>query len=201
MLLSIWLPLHFQLDEYQVYSWYGFSCTIFFFVFGIILPRQATRLCIQMGVSRRTAYLSLYLMAAVASLCMAVAGQVLMLIGNAVADQTPFGTGLQDFLVGLFQTLYRNGGTMTALDQALAVVFTAFCMLALFSFGLFFTFLFWRLSKVGCIVAALAIPVVLTGCLHCLRLLRRPSPLLPFCCSRWGSFLLPPLGAESWFSW
>ena len=30
MLLSIWLPLHFQLDEYQVYSWYGFSCTIFF---------------------------------------------------------------------------------------------------------------------------------------------------------------------------
>ena len=52
---------------------------------------------------------------------------------------------------------------MTALDQALAVVFTAFCMLALFSFGLFFTFLFWRLSKVGCIVAALAIPVVLTG--------------------------------------
>ena len=100
MLLSIWLPLHFQLDEYQVYSWYGFSCTIFFFVFGIVLPRQATRLCVQMGVSRRTAYLSLYLMAAVASLCMAVAGQVLMLIGNAVAAQTPFGTGLQDFLVG-----------------------------------------------------------------------------------------------------
>ena len=91
MLLSIWLPLHFQLDEYQVYSWYGFSCTIFFFVFGIVLPRQATRLCVQMGVSRRTAYLSLYLMAAVASLCMAVAGQVLMLIGNAVAAQTPLG--------------------------------------------------------------------------------------------------------------
>ena len=32
-----------------------------------------------------------------------------------------------------------------------------------FCLGLFFTFLFWRLNKVGCIIAALAIPFVLAG--------------------------------------
>lgn len=35
------------------YNGYGFACAIFFLVFGLILPRQAIRLCVQMGVSRR----------------------------------------------------------------------------------------------------------------------------------------------------
>lgn len=33
------------------YNGYGFACAIFFLVFGLILPRQAIRLCVQMGVS------------------------------------------------------------------------------------------------------------------------------------------------------
>ena len=45
------------------YNGYGFACAIFFLVFGLILPRQAIRLCVQMGVSRRTTFLSLFLSA------------------------------------------------------------------------------------------------------------------------------------------
>ena len=69
------------------FSWYDFSCAIYFFLFGLILPRQAARLCVQMGVSRRTAYLSFFLSALPAALAMAVAGQVLLAGSNLAAEQ------------------------------------------------------------------------------------------------------------------
>ena len=35
------------------YNGYGFACAIFFLVFGLILPRQAIRLCVQMCIRDR----------------------------------------------------------------------------------------------------------------------------------------------------
>ena len=140
------------------YNGCGIACAIFAFVYGIVLPRQAMRLCAQMGVSRRTAFLSLLLTTVLGSLCLAAATEVLLSCSRLAARSMH--TGEQFF--GLFSLIYPDYSTGVSL-HIVPVLYTSAAMMALFSLGLFFTFLFWRLNKIGCIIAALAIPVILTG--------------------------------------
>ena len=72
------------------YNGYGFACAIFFLVFGLILPRQAIRLCVQMGVSRRTTFLSLFLSALLPAVCLSLAGELLLSLAQFAADHTQF---------------------------------------------------------------------------------------------------------------
>lgn len=142
------------------YNGYGFACAIFFLVFGLILPRQAIRLCVQMGVSRRTTFLSLFLSALLPAVCLSLAGELLLSLSQFAADHTQFQLEFSD----LFSMIYlKQGLPLTFLQHTASILFSAACMLACYSLGLFFTFLFWRLNKVGCIIAALAIPVSLIG--------------------------------------
>ena len=142
------------------YNGYGFACAIFFLVFGLILPRQAIRLCVQMGVSRRTTFLSLFLSALLPAVCLSLAGELLLSLAQFAADHTQFQLEFSD----LFSMIYlKQGLPLTFLQHTASILFSAACMLACYSLGLFFTFLFWRLNKVGCIVAALAIPASLIG--------------------------------------
>lgn len=129
-------------------------------VFGLILPRQAIRLCVQMGVSRRTTFLSLFLSALLPAVCLSLAGELLLSLSQFAADHTQFQLEFSD----LFSMIYlKQGLPLTFLQHTASILFSAACMLACYSLGLFFTFLFWRLNKVGCIIAALAIPVSLIG--------------------------------------
>ena len=140
------------------YNGCGVACAIFAFVYGITLPRQAVRLCAQMGVSRRTAFLSLLLTTILGSLCLAVASEVLLSCSRLAARAIHAG----EQFFGLFPLVYPDYSAGPSL-HIVPVLYTAAAMVALFAFGLFFTFLFWRLNKIGCIIAALAIPVILTG--------------------------------------
>lgn len=152
--------LSFDLGDNGVisYNGCGIACAIFAFVYGITLPRQSVRLCAQMGVSRRTAFLSLLLTTVLGSFCLAVATEVLLSCSRLAARALY--TGEQ--LFGLFPLIYPDYSAGPSL-HILPVLYSAAAMVALFAFGLFFTFLFWRLNKTGCIIAALAIPVLLTG--------------------------------------
>ena len=142
------------------YSGYATSCFGYLFVFGIIMPRQVVRLCAQFGVSRRTAFLSLFPAAALSILFLSVAGEVFRGLGCLVTDfsATPM------VVTDLYAQLYLDGLTRFSLGQhSLSVLFHVVWMLCLFAAGLFLTFLFWRLRKTGCIIAALSLAAVLLG--------------------------------------
>ena len=85
------------------YNGYGFACAIFFLVFGLILPRQAIRLCVQMGVSRRTTFLSLFLSALLPAVCLSLAGELLLSLAQFAADHTS-----AHRLYSLFRCLYAG---------------------------------------------------------------------------------------------
>lgn len=139
------------------YNGYGFASAIFLFVFGIVLPRQALRLGVQMGVSRRTSFLGLLVSSVLASLLLGLAGAVL--IGGTQALSGGF-VAVSD----LYAMIYLDQMAFTSAAQHLcSVLFNATLMLCCFAAGLFFTFLFWRLNKVGCFLAGISIPVLLTG--------------------------------------
>lgn len=90
------------------YNGYGFACAIFFLVFGLILPRQAIRLCVQMGVSRRTTFLSLFLSALLPAVCLSLAGELLLSLAQFAADHTKFQLEFSD----LFSMIYIKQGCM-----------------------------------------------------------------------------------------
>ena len=110
-----------------------------------------------MGVSRRTACLSLFLSALLPAVCLSLAGELLLSLSQFAADHTQFQLEFSD----LFSMIYlKQGLPLTFLQHTASILFSAACMLACYSLGLFFPFLFWRLKKVGCIVAS---PVSLFG--------------------------------------
>ena len=119
-----------------------------------------TRLCVQLGVCRRTAFLSLFPALLLAALVLALMGQGLLVLFQQVSLH--FGAG--PIFTDIFALIYLDGAVQLTLAQhGMAILFNMLYMLAGFCLGLFFTFLFWRLNKVGCIIAALAIPAVLVG--------------------------------------
>ena len=142
------------------YNGYTLSCTIFQFVLGLIVPRQVTRLCAQLGVCRRTAFLSLFPPMILASLLLAVLGEGML----GIAREVSASRGGPPLFSDLFTLIYLSDASQPTLVQhGLAALFNTAYMLVGFCLGLFLTFLFWRLNKIGCILAGLAIPAVLVG--------------------------------------
>ena len=102
------------------YNGYGFACAIFFLVFGLILPRQAIRLCVQMGVSRRTTFLSLFLSALLPAVCLSLAGELLLSLAQFAADHTQFQLEFSD----LFSMIYlKQGLPLTFLQHTASILF------------------------------------------------------------------------------
>lgn len=142
------------------YNGYTISCTIFLFVYGLVVPRQVTRLCAQLGVCRRTAFLSLFPPMILAALVLAVLGEGML----GLAREVSAARGGPPLFSDLFTLIYLSDVSQPTLAQhGLAALFGTAYMIAGFCLGLFLTFLFWRLNKVGCIIAGLAIPAVLVG--------------------------------------
>lgn len=144
-------------NGYISYNGYGFASAVFLFVFGIVMPRQALRLGVQMGVSRRTSFLGLLASSVLASLMLGLVGAVL--VGGAQALSRG-----HVFVSDLYALIYlEDPFTMNLAQHGHSILFNAALMLCCFAVGLFLTFLFWRLNKLGCFFAGLAIPVLLTG--------------------------------------
>lgn len=137
---------------------YGFTFAICLFVYGIVSPRACLRLCAQLGVSRRTGFVCCLAAALCTALLLSLGGELLQAMGSALG-------GAQSVqLSDMYQMIYAQDGGAPALSlHGLSFVFNASLMLALFCGGMFFTFLFWRLSRFWTVVAALAIPVVING--------------------------------------
>jgi len=141
------------------YSGYGIACAICLFVFGIVVPRQYLRLCLQLGVSRRTAFLSGLAAALANSALLAAAGELLFGIAGWASL-----TNEHLYFADLYQIAYLDPGhllTLTAGQHLISLLFNLFLMFCWFSIGLFLTFLFWRLNKAWTIVVAILIPVLL----------------------------------------
>jgi hypothetical protein len=138
----------------------GTASAICLFIFGITAPRSNLRLCTQLGVSRRSAFLSLLLSALAVSAALAAAGEVLT---GSLQHISIIHVRIN--FADLYQMIYVGSTSVTLpfaqhLNSALLVTCLLLCC---FMFGVFFTFLFWRLNKGWRIVAAISIPFLING--------------------------------------
>lgn len=174
------------------YSGYGMGCAIFLLVCGIITPRASLRLCVQMGVSRRTAFLSFLISTLAASLVLAAAGDGLL------AAAQHFGTGYSTLhFSDLYQLIYaRMDSTLTLSQHMHSILFSTAVMLCCAAVGMFLSILFWRLNKIGCIIAGCSIPVLLIGLPSAVYRFRGPlSSLIDLLESLAEAFLRSPWNA------
>ena len=139
-------------------SGYSFAAVVFLFVMGIVSIRNDLRLCLQFGVSRRTAFLSELLAVIAVSAIIVVAGELLNGIAALLIANN------ENFFVGdFYQIIYlRDTSAILSLGQHsqsalmnFSLVFSA-CL-----FGMFFSLMFWRLSRTWTIIVAVAIPLLI----------------------------------------
>ncbi len=164
------------------FSGYCISSTICLFVFGVVEPRPCLRLCAQLGVSRRTAFLCNIAAAIVAAFFLAVAGELLLSAGRLASRG-------ELVIADLYQLIYLGGRYQVPLalsfpQHLINILFNTLLSAAAYCGGMFFTYLFWRLNKVWTVVTAISIPVVLN--------------VVPLLLSRSASITR---AAASFFSW
>lgn len=141
------------------YTGYGFACGIFMLVMGLVLPRQSMRLGGQVSISRRTSFCGLMVSSLTASLALALAGEVLIACSQWVAHPTA-----DLFFSDLYGLFYAGSATaLTLAEHVCSILFSTTLMLVCFALGLFLTFLFWKLGKVGKIVVSCGLPGLLIG--------------------------------------
>ena len=141
------------------FSGYGITAAICLFVFGVVQPRPCLRLCAQLGISRRTAFLGNLAATALTALALAVGGEALLAAGRALG-------GSNVFFADLYQLFYVNASVEAQVALSFgqhlsSILLNTLLALMCYCGGMFFTYLFWRLNKFWTVVAALAIPVVL----------------------------------------
>lgn len=139
---------------------YGISVAIYMFVIGIVYIRSDLRLCLQFGVSRRTAFLSEMLSLLSISALLAIAGELVTALIQAVASGNP-----NIFVFDFYQLIYL--GTDRVLTTFGQHIMSALTNTSLFfcacTVGIFFSLLFWRLNKLWTIVVAILIPFAING--------------------------------------
>lgn len=139
------------------FSGFGIIAAICLFVFGVVNPRPNLRLCVQLGISRRTAFITQLLAILVTSILLAAA--VELLSGLA---QVAFAHRSNMVFVDFYQLLYLGPDkiTLTFSQHLASLLLNLGIMITFFTGGMFFTFLFWRLNKVWTVIVAISIPVL-----------------------------------------
>jgi len=134
------------------------AMTIFMLVTGIVSIRSDVRLCLQYGISRRTAFVAELLAAACGSAMLAVATGLLISLAQLLVAANP-----NCVFADLYQMLYLDTGLrQLSLGQHLfSALLNTILMVAACLTGMFFSLLFWRLNKVWTIIVAIAIPISL----------------------------------------
>ena len=156
-----------------VFGGFSLICGICLFVVGVASIREQLRLCLQFGVSRYTAFTASYLSAGVLSFSFALLGEVLGLLAHGPLPG-------RRFVQGLYAAVYLTNDA--ALSLTFAQHLSGFLLHGallwfLFSLGSLFSLAFWRLKKVGTLLLALSIPLLLN--------------LLPWLCEYAGLSLTP----------
>ena len=140
------------------FTGYCITSTIFLFVMGIVNIRSDLRLCLQYGVSRRTAFISELLAVLSASVILSVAGELLTGVAQSLSNGSS-----KLFVADLYQLIYV-GPDITSLtlgQHVLSALFNTSLVFAACLSGMFFSLMFWRLSKVWTIIVAVAIPLLI----------------------------------------
>lgn len=161
------------------FSGMGLISAIFIFVAGVGGLRSDIRLCVQFGASRRTALLAEALAAVTASALLALAGELMNLLCGLLSAvlHTPMASA------DLYAMVYLGGDTaaMNSFGAHAASALLVFVLLlAMFTFGAFFTLLFWNLRGIGIVAGGISIPVVVNGVLWLLSLSGGDKILLGF---------------------
>lgn len=147
-------------DSTSTFSFTGYSitATIFLFVMGIVNIRSDLRICLQFGISRRTSFVSELLAVLATSLIVAVAGELLTGIVQALsANNSKF------YVADLYQLIYASEGTtsLTFGQHAMSALLNTSLTFCACIGGMFFSLMFWRLNKVWTIVVAISIPLLI----------------------------------------
>lgn len=159
LLLVFYVPL--RKSSWGVdFNVYGVAATICAFVVGIASIRDDLRLLTQNGVSRRTGFLSELLSVLTFATVLSAAGELLtglcqlILAGNSHV-----------FVGDWYQLFYLRGNySMLSFSAHLmsGLLNTAFAFSGCLG-GVFFSLLFWRLSRLWKIAAGISIPVLING--------------------------------------
>lgn len=141
------------------FAGYGAMLAVFMFVIGIVNVRINLRLCMQFGVSRRTAFVSELLVILSAALILSIAGQIFMVLERAISSKMNFK------ISELYQLIYLRDavGALTFSQRLQSLLVNTSLQLALCLFGMFFSLLFWRLNKIWTIVTVVAMVFLLNG--------------------------------------
>jgi hypothetical protein len=143
------------------FAGFGAISMICMFVVGVVLPRQYLRLGIQCGISRRTTFVSGLASALVCNVMLAVGGALLFAAANALS------VGTDVVFPDLYQLFYLHDSisdlvqALTFAQQMRSIALNTALSFCAYTGGMFFTLLFWRLNKIGSIIAAISIPVLL----------------------------------------
>ncbi len=142
------------------FSAFGFAAAVCLFVMGVTNIRSDLRLCLQFGVSRRTAFVSELLSTVCVSVVLSAAGELMTGISQVLTAGNA-----RYFTADLYQFLFLGAHKMTLsfsqhVQSAMvnAGIMVAFCLA-----GMFFSLLFWRLNRLWTVVAAISIPLLING--------------------------------------
>ena len=154
------VSVHFAADSSMSFTGNGISSAIFMFVVGIVYIRSDLRLCLQFGVSRRTAFISEILAVLSVSAILAVAGELLTGISQVIVLSNP-----NSFVGDIYQLIYMDAARVlpTFGQHILSALINTSMFFCACLIGMFFSLLFWRLSKLWTIVVAIAIPFAING--------------------------------------
>ena len=142
------------------FTGYGFMLTVFMFVMGIVNIRNNLRVNMQLGISRRTSFVSELLVIVSATVLLSIAVQIFGAIEHALP-----GNSVRLNVSDIYQVIYLGSFSGAfAFEQIMkSIMVNSSLLLALCLLGMFLSLLFWRLNKTGKIAAAVAMVLLLNG--------------------------------------
>lgn len=166
------------------FSGYTLGASIMMLVVGICSIREDLRMFIQNGFGRKTTYITEFLVAIAISAVIALGGELFLILGGAVASSFP-----DLYISDLYPLLYAGGSSSLTLAQHMSsMALTVSLLTMMFLGGMFFSLLFYILSKKWTIAVAIALPLSVFGVL--------PGIVLRF--SRQALALADFAGQSSW---
>ena len=139
---------------------YGISAAVFMFVVGIVSIRSDLRICLQFGVSRRSSFVSEMLALLTLSAVLAAVGELITGLAQTAVLTAP---SEHVFVCDLYQIIYLKSGfaQLSFSQHIISALVNTGLLLSLTMFGMFFSLMFWRLSKVWTVLVAISIPVLM----------------------------------------
>ncbi len=142
------------------FTGYGLMIFVFMFVLGIVNIRSNLRICMQFGISRRTAFFGELIVILSAAILLAIVAQIFVVI-----EQVLPGRNVRVSVSDIYQLMYLRGfdGALTFGHRLQSIMVNASLQLALCLVGMLFSLLLWRLNKTWTVAAVVAMVLLVNG--------------------------------------